>query len=73
MMEEIKIKRIEDKKNNNRHRPAMQVCCSAGNSDKGPVVKDAQHPLPSRSDMKLDHILVLDQRFNQVYPMLFKG
>ena len=72
-MEEIKIKRRKDKRDNNRHRPAMQVCCSAGNSDKGPVVTDAQHPLPSRPDMKLDYILVLDQRLTQVHPMLFKG
>ena len=37
------------------------MCTSAGNSGKGPVVKDAMHPPPSIRDMKLDHILVLDQ------------
>ena len=72
-MEEIKIKRRKDKRDNNRHRPAMQVCRSAGNSDKGPVVMDAEHPLPSLPDMKLDHILVLDQMLTQAHPMFFKG
>ena len=59
------MKTIEERRNekagNNRHRPDLQVCISAGNSDKRPVVKDASHPLPSIPDMKLDHILVLDQ------------
>ena len=39
----------------------LHVCCSGGNSDKGPVVKDAVHPLPSIPDMKLDCSLVSDQ------------
>ena len=36
----------------------LHVCSSAGNSGKGPVVKDAVHPLPSIPAMKFDYILV---------------
>ena len=43
----------------------LHVCYSASKSDKGPVVKDAAHPLPSIPDMKFDYILVSDQTILQ--------
>ena len=56
------------------------MCVSAGNSDKGPVVKDTEGvPLqayptrwPNYTRHKVRYILVSDQTFSK-YPKLFKG